>query len=302
MIKKCVYLCVAVAMMASVQVYSQDDLMDMFGEDEPITEFAYATFKTTRIAVGQSVENPPNGNLIFVVSHHFGTVNQGLYEFFGLDQATTRIGFEYGVNDWLALGIGRSTMNKTFDGFVKVKLLRQKSGAKNFPISVSYFGSTAINSLKWQDPDRTNYFTSRMSYAHQLLIARKFSNSFSFQLMPTLVHRNMVEREIDENDVFAIGAGGRAKLSKRVSINAEYYYVLPGQTADDFYNSLTIGFDLETGGHVFQLFATNGRGAIEQYYIPQTSGSWLNGDIHIGFNITRVFTLKKPKGFKDQEE
>jgi hypothetical protein len=138
-----------------------------------------------------------------------------------------------------------------------------------------------------------------MSYAHQILIARKFSKAFSFQLMPTLIHRNLVELEVDENDVFSIGAGGRAKISNRVSINAEYYYLLPGQTADDYYNVLTVGFDIETGGHVFQLFATNGRGAIEEYFIPQTGGSWLNGDIRIGFNITRVFTIKKPKTFQD---
>ena len=293
MIRKNIILCLAISLLATARVSSQDDLMDLFGEEEPITEFAYATFKTTRICVGQSIENPPNGNLIFIVSHPFGAVNQGFQEFFGLDQATTRIGFEYGVNDWLALGIGRSTMNKTFDGFMKVKLLRQSSGARNMPLSVSYFGSTAINGLKWQDPDRKNYFTSRMSYAHQLLIARKFSNALSLQLMPTLIHRNLVAREIDENDVFAIGAGGRAKISNRVSINAEYYYLLPGQTADDFYNTFTIGFDIETGGHVFQLFATNARGAIEPYYIAQSGGSWLNGDIHIGFNITRVFTIKR---------
>ena len=295
MIKKCIFLCLAILFIASARVSSQDDLMDLFGEEEPNTEFAYATFKTTRISIGQSIENPPNGNLIFVVSHHFGTVNQGWYEFFGLDQATTRIGFEYGINDWLGIGIGRSTLYKTFDGFVKVKVLRQSSGAKRMPLSVSYYGNTAISTLKWQDPERTNYFTSRMSYAHQILIARKFSNALSFQLMPTLIHRNLVENEIDQNDVFSIGAGGRAKISNRVSVNAEYYYLLPGQTADDFYNTFTIGFDIETGGHVFQLFATNGRGAIEQYYIAQSSGSWLNGDIHIGFNITRVFTIKKPK-------
>jgi hypothetical protein len=295
MIKKCLFLCLAVLFTASARVSSQDDLMDLFGEDEPTTEYTYASFKTTRICIGQSIENPPNGNLIFVVSHHFGTINQGFYEFFGLDQATTRIGFEYGVNDWIAIGIGRSTLNKTFDGFAKLKIFRQSSGLRNMPLSVSYFGSTAISTLKWQDPDRKNYFTSRMSYAHQILIARKFNKSITLQLMPTLVHRNFVETEADENDVFSVGIGGRAKISKRVSVNAEYYYLLPGQTADDYYNTFTVGVDIETGGHVFQLFATNGRGAIEQYYIPQTSGSWLNGDIHIGFNITRAFTVKKPK-------
>jgi opacity protein-like surface antigen len=272
--------------------------MDMFGEDEPTTEYAYAAFKATRICVGQSIENPPNGNLVFVVSHHFGAVNEGFYEFFGLDQATTRIGFEYGVNDWLAIGIGRSTLEKTFDGFVKTKILRQSSGARNMPFSVSYFGSAAISTLKWQYPDRENYCSSRWSFANQILIARKFSNAFTFQIMPTLIHRNLVETSADQNDVWSIGAGGRVKVSNRVSINAEYYYLLPGQTADDFYNTFTIGVDLETGGHVFQLFATNGRGAIEEYYIPQTTGTWLEGDIRIGFNITRAFTIKQPKSYR----
>jgi hypothetical protein len=294
MIKKYLILCLAVFFSATARLASQEDLMDLFGEEEPKTEYAYATFKSTRICIGQSIENPPNGNLIFVVSHHFGTINQGAYEFFGLDQATTRIGFEYGVNDWLALGIGRSTLNKSFDGFVKIKLLRQSSGQKNMPLSVSYFGNTGVNGLRWQDPDRENYFTSRLSFVHQLLIAKKISSSLSLQLMPTMIHRNLVEREIDENDVFAIGAGGRVKISKRVSVNAEYFYLLPGQTADDYTNAFTIGFDIETGGHVFQIFATNGRGATEQYYIPQTAGKWTNGDIRIGFNITRVFTIKKP--------
>lgn len=298
MIKKSVFLCLAILTVATARVFSQDDLMDMFGEEETKTEFTYASFKTTRICLGQSIENPPNGNLIFTVSHHFGAINQGFQEFFGLDQATTRLGFEYGVNDWLALGIGRSTMNKTFDGFVKVKILRQSTGAKKMHLSVSYFGNTAISTLKWQDPDRENYFTSKMAYAHQILIARKFSNALTFQLMPTLIHRNLVATEADQNDVWSIGAGGRVKVSNRVSVNAEYFYVLPGETADNYYNTFTIGVDIETGGHVFQLFATNARGIIEEYFIPQTSGSWLNGDIHIGFNITRAFTIKQPKSYR----
>lgn len=298
MIKKSIFLCLAILTVATARVISQDDLMDMFGEEEPTIEYTYAAFKTTRICLGQSIENPPNGNLIFTVSHHFGAINQGFQEFFGLDQATTRIGFEYGVNDWLALGIGRSTMNKTFDGFLKVKILRQSTGARRMPLSISYFGNTAISTLKWQYPDRENYFTSKMAYAHQILIARKFSNALTFQLMPTLIHRNLVATTADQNDVWSIGAGGRVKVSNRVSINAEYFYVLPGQTADNYYNTFTIGIDLETGGHVFQLFATNARGIIEEYFIPQTGGSWLKGDIHIGFNITRAFTVKQPKSYR----
>jgi hypothetical protein len=275
--------------------------MDLLGEDEPqTTEYTYATFKTTRIVNGQSIENPPNGALIFIITHHFGPVNSGIYEFFGFDQgANIRFGFEYGINDWLAVGIGRSSFRKTYDGFIKAKILRQSEGLHNMPISLSYWGNMAITSLKWSEPERTNYFSSRMEYAHQLLIARKFGNAFSLQIMPTFIHRNLVERNIDQNDVWAIGAGGRVKISNRVSINAEYFYLLPGQTADDYNNSFSVGVDLETGGHVFQVFLTNSRGLIEEHFIAQTDGSWGNGDIRIGFNINRVFQVKKPKLPKD---
>lgn len=289
---------VAILFFAPSIVNAQDDLMDVFGEDKPATDYAYATFKTTRVSLGQSVENPATGNLIFDIQHHFGRLNGGSYEFFGLDQATLRLGFQYGITDWLAIGVGRSTLEKTYDGSVKVKILRQSTGAKTMPVSISYFGSIAINTLKFADTSRTNYFSSRLSYVNQLLIARKFSNAVSIQLSPTFIHRNMVERNIDDNDVWALGAGGRFKLSNRISLNLEYYYVLSKQTAEDFHDSFTIGFDIETGGHVFQLFFTNSQGIVEQHFIPQTTGNWLDGDIHFGFNISRAFVLKKPKEFR----
>ena len=166
-------------------------------------------------------------------------------------------------------GIGRSTLGKAVDGNIKVKLLRQSEGLKKMPVSLSYFGSIAVSTLKWQYTDRENYFSSRISYANQLLIARKFSPGISLQLMPTLVHKNLVDSIQDDNDIWAIGAGGRFKVSKRVSINAEYYYVISQQTAQDFTNSFSIGVDLETGGHVFQLYMTNSAGIIEEQFIPQ---------------------------------
>jgi opacity protein-like surface antigen len=273
---------------------SAQDLMDMLNEDEaPKTEYTYATFKATRIINGQSIEIPPKGALNFVISHHFGAINSGAYEFFGLDQANIRFGFDYGVTDWLSVGIGRSSVRKTYDGSVKLKLLRQSSGAKNMPLTMTLFANTAITSLKWQDPEQTNYFTSRMEYAYQLLLARKFGSRLSLQLMPTMIHRNLVETIEDQNDVFAIGAGGRFKVSNRVAITGEYYYLLPGKTADDYYNTFSIGVDLETGGHVFQLYLTNTQGLIEEQFIPMTDGNWLDGDIFLSFNINRTFQIVK---------
>lgn len=272
------------------------DLMDMLTEsEEQQTEYTYATFKATRIINGQSIENPPKGALNFVISHHFGRINDGWYEFWGLDQANIRLGFEYGLTDWLAIGVGRTSVEKTYDGSIKVKFLRQSKGMRNMPISLSYYGDMSCTSVKWQEPERENYFTSRLEYLHQLLIARKFGNSVSLQLIPTYIHRNLVETKADQNDVFAVGAGGRVKITTRLAITGEYYYVLPGQTADDFYNSFSIGLDLETGGHVFQVYLTNSQGLIGQQFIAETTGQWGKGDIHIGFNINRTFQIVKPK-------
>jgi len=272
------------------------DLMDMLNEgEEKKTEYTYATFKTTRVINGQSIENPPKGALNFVISHHFGRINEGWYEFWGLDQANIRFGFEYGITEWLSVGVGRTSVDKTYDGSVKIKMLRQSTGLRTMPVSLSYYGDMACTSLKWQDPERQNYFSSRLEYLHQLIVARKFGQSVSVQLVPTYIHRNLVETKEDQNDVFAIGAGGRVKLTKRFALTGEYYYVLPGKTADDYNNSFSIGVDIETGGHVFQLFLTNSLGLIGQQFIPETSGQWGKGDIHIGFNINRAFQIVKPK-------
>ena len=282
---------------------AQDDLMDLLNENaKPETVFTTATFKSTRIMNGHSIERMPSGQLDFRISHRFGTINSGAYEFFGLDQSNIHFGLEYGITDWVMVGIGRASYEKTYDGFVKFSVLRQSSGAKTMPVSLSVFSSIAVNSLKWTDPERTNYFSSRLSYASQVLIARKINQTFSFQLTPSYVHRNLVSTELDPNDLFAIGAGGRMKLSRRISLNAEYYYVINANNtymSQPIYNPLSVGFDIETGGHVFQLIFTNSLGMIEKAFIGETSGQWIHGDIHFGFNISRVFTLKskpvKPK-------
>jgi len=284
-------------LLLTAQLFAQDNLMSLF--DEPTqTVYTQATFKTTRVVLGQSVESPATGNLIFVIQHHFGYVNQGAYEFFGLDQATIRLGFEYGITDWLMIGIGRSSFGKTYDGNIKLKILRQSSGKKNMPLSLSYFGSIGINTLRVEDKTIDYYFSNRLTYLNQILIARKFSPGISVQLTPSLVHRNLVETPQDENNVWAIGAGGRFKLSKHTSINAEYFYVLSKQTAADYHNSFSIGFDVETGGHVFQMYVSNSQGIIGQNFIPGTTGDWLKGDVLFGFNITRNFVVKKPKEFR----
>jgi len=275
------------------------DLMDLFDDEPETTEYTFATFKTTRVVNAQSIENPAPGVLLFIISHHFGKVNDGTYNLYGLDQATMRMGFEYSFNDWLCLSIGRSTFEKTVDGFAKVKLLRQSSGLRNMPVSVSLLSAITINGLRWQDPERENYFSSRMAYTHQILIARKFNHHFSLQLMPALIHKNLVPTEADNNDIFALGVGARIRITSRTTFNTEYFYVFPGQRDDEvFKNSLSLGFDIETGGHVFQLHFTNSQPIFDRGFITETRGNWFDGDIYFGFNITRVFTIKKPEEFR----
>jgi len=274
---------------------AQKDLMDIL-DDTTTQEINYttATFKSTRVMNGHSIEKMPPGQLDFRISHRFGTLNSGPYEFFGLDQSSIHFGLEYGILKWLMAGIGRGTYEKTYDGFCKFTILRQSSGARLIPVSVSALSSVAITSVKWSDPDRTNYFSSRLSYVQQLLIARKVNQSFSVQIAPTFVHRNNVATEFDPNDLYAIGAGGRMKLTRRISFNAEYYYTVNrgSYMSQTVYDPLSAGFDIETGGHVFQLIFTNSLAMIEKGFIGETTGSWTKGDIHFGFNISRVFTLK----------
>jgi hypothetical protein len=282
-------------LLSSSALFAQDDLMGLLDENiPPEINYTTATFKSTRIMNGHSVERMPPGQLDVRISHRFGTLNSGSYELFGLDQSSVHFGLEYGILNWIMIGVGRGTYEKTYDGFAKFTILRQSSGARVMPVSVSVLSSVAVTSVKWTDTSRTNYLSSRFSYVHQLLIARKINQSFSVQLSPAFVHRNLVATELDPNDLFAIGAGGRMKITKRISFNAEYYYLLNSKSymSQDVFNPLSLGFDIETGGHVFQLIFTNSLAMIEKGFIGETTGSWLKGDIHFGFNISRVFTLK----------
>lgn len=288
---------IGLAVFASPIFAQEDDLLSLLGEEET-TNYATASFKTNRVINLHSLESTSGGVLDIKISHRFGTLNRGAYELFGLDNASIRIGGDYGVTDRLTVGMGRSSFEKTFDGFLKYKFLRQSSGKRNMPLTAAVLASTAIKTLEWQNPDRENYFSSRMYYTYQLILGRKFSDAFSLQLSPTLVHRNLVRTASESNDVYALGAAGRLKLTKRVAVNAEYIYVPEGQLAPGYRNSLSIGFDIETGGHVFQLHFTNSTSMIEKGFITETSGQWANGDIHFGFNVSRVFTVGKIGGSK----
>lgn len=283
---------------------AQDDLMAMLDKESSKDKvYTQATFKGSRLINGQTIETVAKKHLNFWISHRFGAVNSGFLEnFFGLDEARIRLGLEYGITDQWLLGAGRSSIEKTYDFYTKYKILRQSN---QMPVSVAAYGSLTINSMPtgYTMPSGTlmRFYNNqqRQSYVGQVLIARKMNEKLSLQVMPTILHNNLSESTFHANDIASIGFGGRFKLSNRLSLSAEYYknlvdknaYLAKSGEVYPYHDSFALGFDIETGGHVFQLHFSNSRGMIEKHFIGQTTGTWDNGDIFYGFNIARTFSF-----------
>jgi hypothetical protein len=262
-------------------------------EEENDTEQEYEVFgifKGTRLINGHSVETRKYGTLEFIISHRFGRINSGVHNLFGLDDANIRFGLDYAITDDFTVGVGRSSFQKVYDGFLKYKVLNQKNGIKPMPLSLVLYSNISINTLEWADPG-DNRSSDRFAYTHQLLLARKWSEGTSLQLMPTLVHRNRVPTILEENLIYALGIGGRQKITQSLALTFEYYYQFNNESPNNYKNSIAIGLDIETGGHVFQLHLTNARPTFERGFITETTGDFFGGDIHFGFNITRAFQL-----------
>lgn len=278
-----------------LKIYSQDDLLNLLEEEiGEETYYTAYTFKSTRIINGHSIERMKARQLDFRVNHRFGEISSGSYDLWGLDNAIINFSLEYGITDWLMVGVRRGTYQKTYDGSVKFTILKQSTGKKNMPISMSYYTDISAFSTKITDPNQEDLLKHRLAYVHQLLIARKFNEQLSLQLSPTFVHRNQVTNK-EENDALAIGIGGRYKFSRRVAFMYEYFAASHTLDSDDFFNPLAIGFDIETGGHVFQLFFTNSVYMVEKGFIAETTNSAHPKYWHFGFNISRVFGFKGAK-------
>jgi len=287
-----------ISLLISAVVFGQDDLLTLIESSENTVEKVEATFKGTSIISTQSVETRGSGTLDVVFMHRFGTLNSGAYNLWGLDDAWIRLGAEYAISDDFTVGAGRSSYEKTYDGFVKYRFLNQTSGAKNFPFTSTAFASMAINTLKSPNPRQEIEFASRVSYTWQLMFARKINTGLSIQLSPTLIHHNLVEKTIENNDILAVGLGTRQKIAKRMALTMEYYYQFNNNTPEENHNPLGLGLEIETGGHVFQLVFANSQAMIEKDFITNTSGNFFDGDIHFGFNIYRAFQVKKQESPK----
>ena len=272
------------SMLASSLAFAQEDLLKDIDTIKTNTEISQPAFKALQIVTGQSTKLPAKNEWYIVVAHRFGDVSKGFKDFFGLDDASTKLGVIYGVTDGLSLNLSRETNQKTFEGGAKYKLLKQ---SENFPLDIVGYNVLAVNT----DLSKDNYpdlkFGDRLSYLTQALISRRFNDKFSLQLTPSYVHKNLYEPSVENKDQFLTGLGGRYKISKRISLNAEYFVNFDNHS---FYkNPLSLGMDIETGGHVFQLLFTNSQLNSDIGYLTNATGDWGKGHIFFGFNLYRVF-------------
>jgi hypothetical protein len=265
------------------------DLFDELGAWNDDEKLPLKTFRTTRIVNMQSVENPHKGELVFTIGHRFGNVRSGFYEMFGLDLATIRLGLDYGINSWLGAGIGRSTFEKTWDIYLKAGVVTQE-GAMGLPVSISWYAGASQATLRLLYPEENDNFSGRLSMVNSLMVSRKFSECLSMQVSPIWLRSSYLTEKGSAGNLVSIGLATRVRLAPIVHLNIEYIPLLVADGVDAT-NPLSAGFDIETGGHVFQLFFSNTQGIFDKAYLVNTRGSWDKGDIFFGFTITRVFYL-----------
>lgn len=271
------------------------DLLSLLGKEKPTKERVTNAFKSTRVVNGHSMEFLSPGTMDFRILHRFGQIDKGYSNLFGLDQASMRMGFDFGILQNLMIGFGRSTYKKELDGFIKFAPIRQATGSGSFPVTIAMVAGMTYNTSPFTDTTIKNYNTSRIAYYFQTIIGRKFSEAISLQVTPTMVHNNLVLLKSHPNDVYSVGVGGRIKFSKRMAFTFDYFRRITGLEEGVTYDPLSVGIDIETGGHVFQLHFSNSTGMNERAFITETTNRWDKAEIRFGFNLSRVFQIKKKK-------
>jgi hypothetical protein len=285
----------------SLTVSAQDDLLNELNKDlntPKKKELVAYSFKSTRLVNAHTLECLGRRALDFRIAHRFGTFNSKAYNLWGLDgPATLKLSLEYSFTGRWMVGVGRSNVNKMYDGFLKHRLLRQTVD-NSMPLSVTLLQTLAVVAQKDLAADITGVnkyasFANRMAFASQIIIGRKFNKRVTIQVSPTYIHWNLVDKTTQKNDMYSLIGGGRFKFTKSMAINLEYGMRLNNNSSDytQYFNSFSVGWDIETGGHVFQMFVTNSTAMNEVQFIPYTNASWKNGGIRLGFNVSRVFAL-----------
>ena len=282
---------VILSFFVSINSLCSQGLLDELNEDgTEQTYYTEATFKDTRIVNLQSNETTDKNVLHFVILHRFGKINDGFYNLFGIDNAQMKMSFDYGITDDISISFARSNYQKTFEGSLKAKILKQSTGFRKMPVSITIYSACFYtNDTTGKYYNYTNL--QRLSFVQQAIITKKINKNLSLALVPSLVHKNIIQAPYELHDNFILGLGGRYKVSPRVSINAEYNLRLNLHEDDLYNNGLSLGCDIETGGHVFQLHVTNSKGMFERSFLTENLGTWREGRLYFGFNLSRVFNL-----------
>ena len=269
---------------------AQDDLLNQLDTvKSKEKEIEMSAFKGLQIGNMQSTKLAAKGEWYMLVSHRFGDLTEGLDNFFGLDNALTKIGGIYGATKWLTLGASRHTYNKIYELTAKYKMANQE--VDGFPVTIVGYNTMDINSALKKSEYPNLKSSDRLAFTTQLLVSRKFSEKFSLEIAPIYVHKNLYDDVLEQKDLFLVGAGARYKIAKRMSVNLEYAarVSLPEGFTSPYHNPLTAGLDIETGGHVFQLVVSNSQPMNDVAVFSNTSGDWNGGSIYFGFNMYRSF-------------
>ncbi|QBN18321.1 DUF5777 family beta-barrel protein [Flavobacterium nackdongense] len=277
----CFFFCFGIAQ-------AQDDLLKELDSDSIAkSQITAAAFKGLQICTMQSTKLASKGEWYFLVAHRFGDLTEGFDNFFGFDNALTKIGGLYGVTNWLTVGLSRHTLNKNYELTAKYKLANQEE--QGFPVTIVGYNTMDINTKLSTDEFPELKGTDRMAFSTQLLISRKITTGFSMEIVPIYIHKNLYEPLSEEVDNFLLAGGGRYKISKRISINAEYALRLNANDSSFYHNPATIGLDIETGGHIFQLVFSNSQAMNDVSYFTNANGISDGKGIYFGFNLYRVF-------------
>ena len=271
----------------TVFLFSQEDLLSEIDLETESPLYASAVFKGLKVINFESTKLVAKGGFNFIVSHRFGTVKNGFENLFGLDEAVTHLNFVYGISDNFNVSASRSSNQKIYEVATKFRLARQEEGKMPFTL-VGYTSVLANTALDTDNLPKLD-FKHRLSYVAQLLISRKITNELSIIASPTFFHDNYVIDYTQKNSQYGLGVGGRYKLGKRWSVNMEYGMHLNRSATSLYNNPFSIGVDLETGGHIFQLHFTNSQSMNTNGVFGTSTGDWGDSDVYCGFNLARSF-------------
>ncbi|SHH38758.1 DUF5777 family beta-barrel protein [Wenyingzhuangia marina] len=281
-------------LLCNVSIFSQSNLLDMIDDDtdEASTEVS-STFKSYKLVNFETPKLVPKNHLNFIVAHRFGSVKNGIEDLFGLDIASTRLQFVYGLSDKINLSFSRSKFRRTYDFGAKYHIINQKKNG--FPFTIAGHHLLGIDTSLDENLLPGIRFANRLRSTHQLIMASKINDKLSVEFVPTILHDGLVELEEQDNLQYALGFGGRYLFTKRMGIVVDYGLHLNRASTSPYKNVFSIGYEIETGGHVFQLHFSNAQGMYENAFITQAAGDWSKRDFFFGFNINRIFNLKSKK-------